>query len=75
VNKLLSFIAGVMCGAVVGATAALLMAPAPGQTLRADVAQRWEDALNEARKAMEATRRDLQVQFDQMQRGTFEESE
>ena len=72
-NKILSFVAGTLCGAVVGATVALLMAPSSGEDLRGEMVHRWEDALNEARLAMEETRRDLQVQFEMMQQGKFEE--
>ncbi|MDX1615332.1 MAG: YtxH domain-containing protein [Candidatus Promineifilaceae bacterium] len=68
-NKIFSFLAGALCGAVVGATAALLLAPASGERMRTDMTARWEEALNEARLAMEETRRDMQAQFEQMQRG------
>ena len=72
-NKILSFVAGSLCGAVVGATVALLLAPASGEELRGEMVNRWEDALNEARLAMEETRRDLQAQFEMMQQGTYQE--
>jgi gas vesicle protein len=74
-NKFLSFLAGVICGAIVGAGTSLLLAPESGEELRADVVKRWEDALAEAKQAMEDTRRDLQTQFEQMQKGTFQEPE
>lgn len=72
-NKILSFLAGSMCGAVVGATIALLLAPASGEELRGEMVNRWEEALNEARLAMEETRRDLQAQFEMMQQGSYQE--
>ena len=72
-NKFLSFLAGVICGALVGAGVALLLAPESGEELRADVAKRWEDALAEAKQAMEDTRADLQAQFEQMQKGSYQE--
>ena len=72
-NKILSFMAGTLCGAVVGATVALLLAPASGEELRSEMTHRWEDALNEARLAMEETRRDLQAQFEMMQQGSYKE--
>jgi hypothetical protein len=37
--------------------------------LRADAVARWEEALREARQAMEQTRRDLEAQFEQMKQG------
>ena len=69
-NRILSFLAGALCGAVVGATAALLLAPESGEDLRLDMVTRWEEALAEARQAMEDTRRELQAQFEQMQKGS-----
>ncbi len=67
-NRVLSFLAGAMCGAIVGATAALLLTPESGEELRQDVVNRWEEALSEARQAMEDTRQELQAQFEQMQK-------
>lgn len=72
-NKILSFTAGAICGAIVGAAAALLLAPESGQELRSDVVKRWEEALAEAKQAMEDTRQDLQTQFEQMQKGDYQE--
>lgn len=71
-NKALSFIAGALCGAVVGATAAILLAPSSGEELRHDVVNRWEQALEEARLAMEETRLELQAQFEQMQQSDYQ---
>jgi gas vesicle protein len=72
-NKMLSFVAGAFCGAIVGATAALLLAPASGEDLRSEMVNRWEEALAEAKQAMEETRLELQTQFDQMQKGSYQE--
>jgi gas vesicle protein len=69
-NKLFNFLAGALCGAIVGATAALLMTPSSGQQLRDEAMARWEEALTEARLAMEETRQELQSQFEQMKEGT-----
>jgi gas vesicle protein len=69
-NKIFNFLAGGLCGAIVGATAALLLTPSSGQKLREDAVMRWEEALTEARLAMEETRQELQAQFEQMQKGT-----
>ena len=74
-NRILSFVAGALCGALVGAAVGLLLAPESGQELRADVVARWQEALDEARLAMEETRRDLQTQFEQMQQGSYQEEE
>ncbi len=72
-NKMLSFMAGAFCGAIVGTAAALLLAPASGEELRSDMVNRWEEALTEAKEAMEETRVDLQSQFDQMAKGNYQE--
>lgn len=72
-NKVISFLAGALCGAVVGATAALLLTPESGDDLRQDIVTRWEEALAEARQAMEETRKELQAQFEQMQQGEYVE--
>ncbi|KPK11914.1 MAG: hypothetical protein AMJ56_05455 [Anaerolineae bacterium SG8_19] len=73
-NKIISFLAGALCGAVVGATAALLLTPESGDDLRQDIVTRWEEALAEARQAMDETRKELQVQFEQMQQGEYVEN-
>lgn len=65
-NKLFGFLAGGICGAIVGATAVLLFTPASGEQLRADAIARWESALSEARQAMQETQRDLETQFEQL---------
>jgi gas vesicle protein len=74
-NKTLSFLAGAICGAIVGATAAILLAPSSGEDLRHEMMHRWEEALSEARQAMEDTRMELQSQFEQMQKGTYQEED
>jgi gas vesicle protein len=72
-NKALNFMAGALCGALVGGVAALLLAPTSGEELRSDVTTRWEEALAEAHQAMEDTRRQMQEQFEQMQKGDYRE--
>ena len=74
-NKTLSFLAGAICGAIVGATAAILLAPSSGEDLRHEMMHRWEEALSEARQAMEDTRLEMQSQFEQMQKGTYQEED
>jgi gas vesicle protein len=67
-NKIFSFLAGALCGALVGGAAAILLAPTSGEQLRADAQARWEQALQEAQQAMEETRRELEAQFEQMKK-------
>ena len=65
-NKLFGFMAGAMCGAVVGATASLLFTPESGEDLRAPAVARWEAALTEARNEMQRTQLELETQFTQL---------
>ncbi|MCP4360605.1 MAG: hypothetical protein GY796_21565 [Chloroflexi bacterium] len=64
-NKLFSFMAGALCGALVGSVTALLLTPTSGQELKETAQTRWETALADARQAMEETQRDLEMQFEQ----------
>ena len=68
-NKFFSFLAGAMCGALVGAVTALLLTPASGQQLRSDAGARWGLAMDEARRAMEEKQQELDTQFEQMKEG------
>jgi len=65
-NKVFSFLAGGMCGALVGAVTALLLAPASGDELRSNAVARWDMALQDARMAMEQRRVELERQFERM---------
>jgi gas vesicle protein len=65
-NRFFSFVAGLMSGSVVGATAVLLLAPASGAALRGSARERWEMALSEAKEAMEETRQQKELQFNRM---------
>lgn len=65
-SKFFSFIAGLMSGSVVGATAALLLAPMSGDELQATAQARLEQALQEAKAAQEQTRRQKELEFEQM---------
>jgi gas vesicle protein len=62
-RKIFSFLAGALCGALVGAVTALLMAPMSGNKLRDTAEARWEQTRFEARQAMEERRRELEAQF------------
>jgi gas vesicle protein len=68
-SKLFSFLSGALCGALIGSTLALLLAPSSGDELMSGARQRWEDALVEARQAMEDTEKELRAQFEQMKQG------
>jgi gas vesicle protein len=62
-RKLVGFVAGAMCGAIVGAVAALLLAPSSGIELRQTVRARANDVLSEGRQAAANRRAELEAQF------------
>jgi gas vesicle protein len=62
-NKMMGFLAGVFCGAVVGSVAALLLAPMSGRELQSQTRERFDDLFDEAREAAEARRAQLEAQL------------
>lgn len=65
-SKFFSFAAGLMSGSLVGAAAALLLAPRSGPELQAEARARWDKVLAEAEIARERTRQELEMQFERM---------
>jgi len=68
-NKMFSFMAGAICGALIGGVTALLLTPNSGEQLRTDVRERWDTAVTEARKAMAEKQAELDAQFEKMKNG------
>jgi gas vesicle protein len=62
-NKVMGFLAGAVCGALVGAVAALLFTPSSGSELIQTAEERWQLTMSEARQAMEERRRELENQY------------
>lgn len=62
-NKLFSFLAGAMCGALVGGVSAILLAPASGDELRTQAVQHLENAIQAGRHAEAETKMRMQAQF------------
>ena len=62
-RKVMGFIVGAICGAAVGAAVALVFAPAAGEELRQTVTDKWNEVLEEARRAQEETRKELEAEF------------
>jgi gas vesicle protein len=62
-RKVFSFMAGALCGLLVGGVTALLLAPMSGEDLRTTAEDRWELTRMEARQAMVDRRRELEAQF------------
>ena len=67
-QKILAFMAGAMCGALVGAVAVLLLTPASGTQMREQARQRMDAIVEEGRKAAAERRAELEQQLRQMQR-------
>lgn len=65
-NKVFSFMAGAICGALVGGVTALLLTPASGSDLRAEAVARWEAAKQDAQQARSQTRQQLEAEFEMM---------
>ncbi|GJM41272.1 MAG: hypothetical protein DHS20C20_15540 [Ardenticatenaceae bacterium] len=68
-NKLFSFMAGAICGALVGGVTALLLTPTSGNDLREQAVARWESAKQEAEQARSQTRQKLESEFENMKSG------
>lgn len=62
-GKVMGFLAGAVCGALVGGVAALLLTPASGTELIQNVEERWQLTLAEARQARDEKRRELETQY------------
>ena len=67
-RRMFSFLAGALCGAIVGAVAALLLAPASGLELREGVSSRVSDLVAEGRRAAEDRRAELQARLAALKR-------
>lgn len=65
-QKLLSFTAGLICGAVVGAVAALLTTPASGAEMTSEAKRRWEEAIAAGQQARQETVGRLEREYNQL---------
>jgi gas vesicle protein len=62
-NRIMGFLAGAFCGAVVGSVTALLLAPMSGRELQAQARERFDDLIEEAREAAQTRRAQLEAQL------------
>jgi gas vesicle protein len=69
-SKVFGFLAGAMCGAIVGAVAALLLTPDSGGALREQASKRLNELMEEGRKAAAARRAELMDEFEDMKRSS-----
>jgi gas vesicle protein len=68
-HKVFSFMAGTICGALVGGVTALLLTPASGNDLRQQAVNRWEEALAEAKRASQLKQLEMEVEFERLKTG------
>jgi hypothetical protein len=68
-HKVFSFMAGAICGALVGSVTALLLTPASGDELRQQATTRWEEALAEAKRASQLKQLELEAEFERLKAG------
>ena len=62
-GKVMGFLAGAVCGTLVGAVTALLLTPASVTELIQSIEERWQLTLSEARQARDEKRRELETQY------------
>jgi gas vesicle protein len=63
-RRLLSFLFGLAGGAVIGATVAILLAPASGEDLRSDLGSRFKRFGDELQDAATQRRRELERELN-----------
>ena len=62
-NKLFSFMAGAISGALVGSVLVVLFTPASGEELKQGAVDHWNLVLEEARNARDQKRIELETQY------------
>jgi len=62
-NRVFSFMAGAISGALVGGVVAILITPASGEELKQGAVDHWNLVLEEARNAREEKRIELETQY------------
>ncbi len=67
-RRLMFFLVGLLFGAAIGATLALLLTPAPGKTLRKESRGRFNTAMQKAQVAADDRRKELESQLSQITR-------
>lgn len=63
-RRMLLFLAGTFCGALVGAVAALLLAPASGEELRSRLCDRYQGLVEDVRQAYQSRRAQLEAELE-----------
>jgi gas vesicle protein len=65
-RRMFGFLIGVVVGGLVGSTIALLLAPEPGEELRAQIRDRGQSFFNEVRHAADERKIELRQKLDEM---------
>ena len=65
-RKFFAFLAGIMCGALVGGAAALLLAPMSGQELQSEVTDRFTQLKADVETAIAEQEQRLRAEFERM---------
>lgn len=68
-RRAILFLGGVVCGALVGAAAGMLLAPQPGRETQEYLRKRLDEIKAEAMEAYEARRKELLEEFERAKRG------
>ena len=69
-RKTVSLLIGLLAGAVVGAAAAILLAPYSGTELQQRIRGRFQELVEEGKRAAAARRVELEAQLEAFKRGT-----
>jgi hypothetical protein len=69
-RKTISFLTGLLAGAVVGATAVILLAPTSGSEMQERLRSRVQELIDEGKQAAAARRAELETQLEAFKRGT-----
>ena len=65
-QRTLSYLAGVVTGALVGATLMVLFTPASGESIRSDLRNRVDGLLDQMKDAAQARREEMEAQLAAM---------
>ena len=65
-RRFMTFVTGVVFGAVVGAVTALLLAPTSGEELRSKARERFDDLSDEVREAYAARAAQLEAELEKL---------
>jgi gas vesicle protein len=68
-RKAMSFLAGVICGALVGGVAAVLLAPYGGEELRQRIRTQADELVTKGREAAAGKRAELEAQLEAFKQG------